>query len=141
MDAKVFEGTDRINSLSKKRKREFEDLKDLEDKLNFPSELDLVVFCTSIGLYKVEIGNNEFKKLPSSRELVSTLRFEDKDLFDRLIITLGREKNRLEKFEGYFYTGFKVLRKWLKEREPDLDNELERFSDIIDYLDEEILSQ
>lgn len=134
MDTRIFEGAPRMYSIRKTR-TEYTDLEDLREKLNFVNEIDLVVFCASIGMYRVEIERERFIELPSRRELVSINLFEDAELFDRLIIALGAEEKRQKKFEDYFYTGFFVLKKWLEEMEPTLEHGVfGKFSNLMEFV-------
>ncbi len=135
IDEKLFEGEDRLTSISKKRKEDFDNFNALIDKLEFESEKEAVGFCASIGMYKTEMDDVDKKFLSATRQLVSMQRVRDARLFDRLLIAMGHEEDRLETFMDYFYTGFLILNQWLEEEEPDIDTVVEKYHSLHEYIE------
>lgn len=134
MSYEIFEGIKDVKTVRKSEDIEF--FQRAMKKLKFERDIDLVVFCTSIGLYCCKIkGSIITEKNPSLKKLTSMTTFERRQLFDLLILNfLKVENERIKEFEMYFYQGFLILKNWFENNEKNMTNTIERYSTIIDDL-------
>jgi hypothetical protein len=130
----VFEGAKDLKTV--RRNEDVEFFQRAKKKLNFELDLDLIAFCTSIGLYRSKLRGVEKKEpYPSLTKLTNILSFERRQLFDLLLLAyVGVEKDRMKEFEAYFYTGFKILEEWFEKNDKNMINSIDRFSSLYDYL-------
>jgi len=140
MSNKLFEGKGNIRKVKGKKDEEF--FNNAKQLLGFKEEIDFVTFCVALALIKKYLG----KKLPdntySLKEMAKMYSFKKADLYDLLIMEyVGKSENRLEEFEKYFCSGFKMLRDWFDNFGPDANWEIERFCEICDFLNEKNHSQ
>ena len=134
MSYEIFEDKKDVRTVLLKADIEF--FKDAVKKLKFQRDIDLVIFCASLGLYRSKLKELENKERnPSLKKLTSIATFDNRRLFDFLIMTyLNVEKERMKEFEAYFYTGFIILKNWFDKYDKNMNNTIERFCTIYDEL-------
>lgn len=134
MSYEIFQGAKDVKTVRKADDTEF--FEKAMKKLKFERDIDLVIFCTSIGLYQCKIkGKNIKEKYPSLKKLTSMTTFDRRKLFDLLILNyLKIENERVKEFEIYFYTGFLILKEWFDNNDDDTINTIDKYSNIIDDL-------
>ena len=134
MSYEVFESSKDIKTVRKKDDVEF--FQKAMKNLKFERDVDLVVFCASIGLYRSKLKNLEIKENnPSLKKLTSITTFDKSRLFDFIILTyLNTEHERMKEFENYFYTGFTILKKWFDENDKNMTNTIERIYNLTNDL-------
>jgi len=134
MSIELFNGVKDVKTVRKNEDKDF--FKRAMKKLKFEKDLDLVVFCASIGLYRSKLMEFDKKeKNPSLQKLTSITTFNRNQakLFDYLILTfLKVENDRMGEFELYFYTGFKALKKWFDSNEKNMGNTVELYCTLIE---------
>ena len=130
----LFEGKKEVRTV--KEKEDTNSFQKIKKKLKFERDIDLVILCTSIGLYRTKIKKSDVKENNFRlTKLVNIPTFENARFFDFIILTfLNIETNRMHEFESYFYTGFKILKEWYNNNDQNMNNTLERYSSIIDDL-------
>ena len=130
MSEDVFEGEKDVRTVKRNDDAEF--FQRAMNKLKFERDVDLIVFCASIGLYRSKLKGIETKEsYPSLRKLTSIMTLDSRRLFDYIVQSyLGVEKGRLKEFECYFYTGFKILEEWFDKNDKNVTGTLERFSTL-----------
>jgi len=130
----IFEDKKDVKTV--RRKADFEFFQKAVKKLKFKRDIDLVIFCASLGLYRNKLkGLGRKERNPSLKKLTSIATFDNSRLFDFLIMTyLNVEKERMKEFEAYFYTGFIILKNWFEKNDDDMDNTIARFCTIYDDL-------
>ncbi len=136
MSYEIFEDEKNVKTVLRKADMEF--FKKALKALKFPRDIDLVIFCASLGLYRSKLkGMEQKERNPSLKKLTSITTFNNKRLFDFLIMTyLKVEKERMKEFEAYFYTGFIILKNWFDKNDKNMNNTIERFCTIYDdYLE------
>jgi len=132
MDYDVFEGKKSIRIMRGKQREDFNRIK---KRLGLKKDIDLVTLSASIGLHERVHSGKELKKLTSLQKLADMSVFDDRRLYDYVIITcLKTKEKRLEKFEALFYTGFRILKEWFDKNGADVRNELEAFANLWDYV-------
>lgn len=134
MSYEIFEDKKDVRTVLKKA--DFGFFKDAVKKLKFQRDIDLVIFCASLGLYRSKLkGLDRKERNPSLKKLTSIATFDNRRLFDFLImIYLNVEKERMKEFEAYFYTGFLILKNWFEKNDKNMNNTIERFCTIYDDL-------
>ena len=134
MSYEIFEGKKDVRTVRRNADKEF--FQRAVKKLKFKRDIDLVIFCTSVGLYRSKLkGLDRKERSPSLKKLTSVATFENRRLFDFLILTyLNVEKERLKEFEAYFYTGFIILKNWFEKNDKNMTNTIDRFCTICDDL-------
>ncbi len=134
MSYEIFEDEKNVRTVLLKADIDF--FKKALKSLKFSRDIDLVIFCASLGLYRSKLkGMGHKERNPRLKKLTSITTFDNRRLFDFLIMTyLNVEKERLKEFESYFYTGFIILRNWFYEYDKNMNNTIERFCSIYDEL-------
>lgn len=134
MSYQLFEG--KIDVRTVKKPEDVESFQKIKRRLKFERDIDLIVFCASIGLYRCEIKKSDEKTKKTSLVKLTTIpTFDRARLFDFIVLTfLKIEGERMHEFESYFYTGFKILEEWFQNNDGNMNNTLERFSTIINDL-------
>jgi len=124
MSLELFEGKSIVRKVRlKKDKNDFENAM---KKFGFKTEVDLVSFCVAIALYEKFSKKIEINENPKLMKMASMYSFKKADLYDLIIyIYLNKESARVEKFEEYFYYGFKILRDWLNDYGVDFTTKIE----------------
>ena len=130
----IFEGEKSVRTVGIERERVF--FEKLIKKFGFKRDIDLVTFCTSIAIMKEFRDENQLKiQLQRPKKLAGMETFDKSDFFDLIILEhLEVNSKRLKLFEVYFYTGFKLLRNWFENNDPDMKYEIERCSRIWDFV-------
>jgi len=130
----IFEDKKDVKTV--RRKADVEFFHRAVKKLKFKRDIDLVIFCASLGLYRSKLkGLDRKERNPSLKKLTSIATFDNSRLFDFLILTyLKVEKERMKEFEAYFYTGFVILKNWFDENDKNMSKTIERFCTIYDDL-------
>jgi len=124
MSLKLFEGKGDIRKV--RRKKDKQDFELAMKKFGFKTEVDLVSFCVAIALYEKFKKGIEIKENPSLMQMAKMYSFKKAELYDLIIFNyLNTKENRLEKFEEFFYYGFKKLRDWLNDYGVDYMTEIE----------------
>lgn len=134
MSYELFEGRTDVRTV--KSPEDITSFQKIKRRLKFERDIDLIVFCASIGLFICEIKNSSEKMKKTSLVKLTTIpTFDRARLFDFIILTLLKVENqRMHEFETYFYTGFKILEDWFQNNDSNMNNTLERFSTIINDL-------
>jgi len=137
MQYEPFSGDSSINTV-----RKTEDVKDfnhIKDSLGFAMDIDLVIFCASLGLYKVALKKKTEKtKSPSLKKLATMTTFSTRYMYDYIIRNfLDIEKPHIKDFDEYFYSGFIELQNWYKKNGTNMEDSLHAFSEIITDIFEE----
>jgi len=124
MTLELFEGKGDIRKV--RRKKDKQDFELAMKKFGFKKEIDLVSFCAAITLHEKFNKEVEIKENPSLMQMAKMYSFKKAELYDLIIFNyLNTKENRLEKFEEYFYYGFKKLRDWLNDYGLDFTTEIE----------------
>jgi len=134
MSYEIFQNAKDVKTVRKPEDVEFFQI--IMKDLKFERDIDLVVFCASIGLYKYILKGTDIRdKYPSLKKLTSMTTFDRRRLFDLLILNyLKVENERIKEFEIYFYTGFLILKEWFKNNKENMKNTIDLYSNIIDDL-------
>ncbi|HUS49057.1 MAG TPA: hypothetical protein VMZ91_02775 [Candidatus Paceibacterota bacterium] len=134
MPYEIFEGKKKVRKI--RNTKDNNDFDIFKKRFGFSEEIDLASFCTAISFFKKYKGDHvEIFPPPSMMEMANMQSFKKAKLYDSLILHyLDIAEDRLVEFEKYFYSGFKFLRDWLERYGPNLNLEIELYSELWDFL-------
>jgi len=141
MEYQIFEEEKTLKIMSKRVEngKMRDDFDEIRKRLGLNTDHQLYSACAAIGFY-IHYHNNVEKlpELPDPTKLVDLSALEDREMFDYLVLKyLDKEENRLETFQNVFFLGFKTVRDWFHDREPDTEPqiELDKFRSLYEYVE------
>ncbi|MBI2653745.1 hypothetical protein HYX02_02935 [Candidatus Woesearchaeota archaeon] len=111
----------------------------IQDKLGFKKEAEFYGLCAAIGMsHHLKNRNENLSRLYNGKTAWHSTSINGINTFEYLLDLRypQQEDNQRNLFEDLFYTGFLIVSKWWETRGQDCRNELERFIDLLNFIEQ-----